>query len=130
VGDNLKLLGALVATKNLSWDDAQAIAAFCEYADDVCADVLPCLEAGIDLALDFFNDDPDTEAAAEAERVQSSHEDHGPDRGVCPDCGEPSMMDAVDDEQSVDLWMAVRGVVDKYMWDQMQMHDHGETEEC
>ena len=35
-------------------------------------------------------------------------------------------MDAVDDEQSVDLWMAVREIVNKYMWDQMQMHDHAQ----
>ncbi len=127
---DLTLLGALVATGHVLSPDAFRMAEFLDHVD-VQYDAPPAtLESAIDMALSFFEEDPDTEAQKVQERVQAAHETHDDGRGVCPDCGEPSMMDSVDDEMSVDLWLAVRNVVDKYMWDQMQMHDHGEAEEC
>lgn len=73
------------------------------------------LEEALDMALDFFNEPPDVEAAKQAEKVQAAHDAH--DKGVCPDCGEPSLMDDADFEQAIDLWMAVRGICDKYNYD-------------
>ncbi len=133
MGSDLTLLGALVATQNLTVDDAILLADYLDFADEIGAEPASVMSA-VDLALDYFRPNPDEDAAltasAIAARAERAEEAIGEGRGVCPDCGEPSMMDSVDDEQSVDLWMAVRGIVDKYMWDQMQMHDHGEAEDC
>lgn len=124
---DMAVLGALVATQNLSFDDAKSIETFLDFVDDVNVDV-PDLAAGIDLALDFFNDEPDVEAEAVAERVRAAHEH---DDDTCPDCGGPMSggMDDVDFDMACDLWIAVRGMVDKFAFD--QMHSHGdERGEC
>lgn len=127
---DLTLLGGLVARKHVSFDDAKALTEFMDHVDVQC--VLPInLETAVDLALDFFNDAPDEEAARVSESLQVaaqvSHDDHG----VCPDCGEPSMMDDDDFEQSIDLWVAVRGMIDKYAFDQaVGQRRGGEIEEC
>lgn len=107
------LLGALVATQNLTLDDAQKHLTFLDFVDEVNVDV-PDIYAAIDLALDFYHDDPDAESEAFAERVQAAHNHDG---DVCPDCG-GEMMDEVDYSQAIDLWVAVRMITDKYQFDQ------------
>ncbi len=124
MANDFALLGAFVATRNLTFDDAAQIA---EFAAHVKAEKLavPDLAAGIDLALGYFNDAPEVEAAKIAEAVEAAH-----DAGTCPDCG-GDMMDEVDMDQAIDLWVAVRMVADKYAFDrEYDGGGRGDPEEC
>jgi hypothetical protein len=119
------LLAGLVVTQNLTIGDAEKQEEFLAFVDEVNVDI-PDLYVAIDLALDFFNDDPDTESENQAKRVEAAHAD-GHIGGTCPDCGGPSM-DDFDIEQAITLWGAVRDVCDKYNFDMFA--EHGEAEEC
>ena len=105
MGDNLNLLGALVALRVLSLDDAEQVVAFCRYADD--ADLAPTTVTGaVDRALDFFNEDPNTEEAHEVARRVAV--------GRCCECGEPLEDDELTDDDfqmAVDLWLMAREMV-------------------
>lgn len=114
-----ELLAALVATHNLTLADVVLIS---DYAAAQEHDSAESLESALDRALDHFNDSPDIEAAKTAAATAAAH-----DAGVCPDCGGETM-DQVDIEQAIDLWQAVRMVVDKYAFD--QSYDGPEIEEC
>ncbi len=105
MADNLTLLGALVATHNITVDDAVLLADYFDYAEEAGIEPASVMSA-VDLALDFFRPPPDIDAkvTAEAESV--------------PD------MDEVDIEQAMDLWSAVRMIADKYAF------DREEREEC
>ncbi len=122
MANDFVLLGALVASRNLTYDDAAQIAEFVDHVETLDLDV-PDLTAAIDLALGYFNDAPEVEAAKQAEAVQAAH-----DAETCPDCG-GDMMDADDFDQAVSVWAAIRGIVDKYNYDMFAGHD-GEAEEC
>jgi len=120
---DLTLLGALFVTQKITLDEATALAEYLQHVDVQYKNHPETLEVAIDMALGFFRDDPDTEAAKTADSVQAEH-----DEEACPDCG-GEMMDSVDMEQAVDLWLAVRMVADKYAFDR-EVSDHGEQEEC
>ena len=119
--DNLTLLGALVATHNVTVDDAILLADYLEYAEESGLEPASVMSA-VDLALDFFRPAPDVDAqvTADAEAVSVEH-----DSASCPDCG-GAMMDEVDIEQAMDLWSAVRMVADKYAFDR----EIADQEEC
>ena len=63
--DHLTLLGALVATQNITVDDAIILADYFEYAEEVGIDPASVMSA-VDLALDFFRPSPDEDAATVA----------------------------------------------------------------
>ena len=116
MGDNLTLIGALVAVERLSVDDAVMLADYCDYAKESGLKP-PTVMSAIDLALDYFRPSPDEDAAAEAAAV-AEH-----DSSTCADCG-GDLMDEVDYSQAIDLWVAVRMIADKYAF------DREEREEC
>ena len=120
MADNLTLLGALVATHNITVDDAVLLADYFDYAEEAGIEPASVMSA-VDLALDFFRPPPDIDAKVTAE-AESAPEHDAPS---CPDCG-GEMMDSVDIEQAIDLWAAVRMVADKYAFDR----ECGEIEEC
>ena len=120
MSDNLTLIGALVATQNITVDDAIMLADYCDYAEEAGLNP-PTIMSAIDLALNFLCPSPDDDAKATAE-AESAPEHDAPS---CPDCG-GEMMDSVDIEQAIDLWAAVRMVADKYAFDR----ECGEIEEC
>ena len=53
MSDNLTLIGALVATQNITVDDAILLADYCDYAEEAGLKP-PTIMSAIDLALDFF----------------------------------------------------------------------------
>ena len=123
MADHLTLLGALVATQNLTVDDAILLANYLEYVDEIGVEPVSVMSA-VDLALDYLRPSPDEDAAAEAAAV-AEH-----DSGTCADCG-GDLMDEADWDQALDLWQAVRGIADKYAFDR-EYHEggRGEPEEC
>ncbi len=121
MADHLALLGALVATQNITVDDAILLADYLDHVAEIGAEPMSVMSA-VDLALDFFRPPPDVEAAKTAEAVQAAH-----DAETCPDCG-GDMMDADDFDQAVSVWAAIRGIVDKYNYDMFAEHD--EPGEC
>ena len=109
MADDLTLLGAMVALRCITLDDAEQVVAFCRYTDDV--DFAPAdIAAAIDRALDFFNEDPNVEAAQEAARREAPH-------GTCSECGgalteeDDDIITDVDLEMSLDLWVMVLDMV-------------------
>lgn len=121
-----ELLAALVATKNLDLTDTVAITEFAQHVNVQFKEPAETLESALDMALDFFNDAPDVEAARIAEKVQTVPEH---DSDTCPDCG-GEMMDEDDISQAMDLWQAVRGICDKYNYDVFADHTPPDIEEC
>ena len=102
-----ELLGALIATKNLTLEDSVAIAEFAEHVNVQYREPAESLESAIDIALNFFNDDPDTESArVEAAKNECDH-DH------CVECGAPleDFITELDFDMAVELWIMVRDMV-------------------
>lgn len=127
-----ELLGALVATKNLDLADTVAISEYATHVNVQHHEPAESLESALDMALDFFNDDPDTEAArVVALRSEQSESEVEHDPNTCPDCG-GQMLDDDDMDQAIAVWAAIRGICDKYNYDMFADHDHGhgDIEEC
>lgn len=103
---DLSLLGALVALKEIPFDDAKAIEAFCAHVD--LNEIVPIsLEAAIDLALEYFEPPAD-----EAEALENAPQEHNHE--MCPDCGGPmedNEITELDVEMAVDAWLQVRSMV-------------------
>ena len=123
---DLTLLGALVALREIPFDDAKAIEAFCAHVD--LNEIVPIsLEAAIDLALEYFEPPAD-----EAEAIENAPREHNHE--LCPDCGGPMEdegPDEVDFSMAMDLWQAVRGIADKYAFDRCDFSDADDgREEC
>lgn len=122
---DLTMLGAMVACEAITFDQASQWVEFCTHVDVQC--VLPVsLEAAVDLALDYFHDDPDTEAAAVAEQI-AAHA--AAPHGNCCECGEAldpdEMVTEIDFDMAVDAWVMLR--------DMVRLRDsimHDESEEC
>ncbi len=122
---DLSVLGALVALRELTFDDAKAIEAFCAHVD--ANEIMPIsVEAATDLALEFFCPPADEAAAEVAAAIERDH-NHEPD--TCPDCGGPMEEEGPDEHdfaQALALWEAVRGIADKYAFDRCDFTDHDE----
>ena len=101
---DLTLLGALVALREIPFDDAKAIEAFCAHVD--LNEIMPIsLEAAIDLALEYFEPPAD-----EAEAIERDH-----NHETCPGCGGPmdeeDFLTEEDFNFAVDLWVMAREMV-------------------
>jgi len=125
----LLLLGAMVGTDTITFDQAKQWVEFCDEAD--ANHTAPAtLEVAVDMALTYFRADPDTEAAKEAARVAAVQEiTH--DEDTCPDCGGPMCEEGPDEadfDQAMELWAAVRNIADKYAFDRRDFADG--REEC
>lgn len=104
---DITLLGALVALREIPFDDAKAIEEFCAHVD--LNEILPIsLEAAIDLALEFFEPPAD-----EAEAIENAPREHN--HAACPDCGGPmdqsEVITELDVDMAVDAWVMLRDMV-------------------
>ena len=107
----LLLLGAMIATEAITFDQAKQWVEFCDESD--AQHIAPTsLEVATDMALTYFRADPDTEAAKEAERVA---EHCAAPHGTCCDCGAPLDQDEdvleIDFEMGLDAWIMLRDMV-------------------
>lgn len=101
------VLAALVATRNLSAEDAFAIEQYCEHVDTM--EILPLsMESAIDSALEYFCPPADEAEALENTPVA----DHNHES--CPGCGGPmddEEMTDLDYQMALDLWIQTRDMV-------------------